>query len=208
MKQVCLIALLMVGAIIEVRGQSTISTNSTPDLQLTMEVIEPRFCERDHLRLRLRLRYFNSGDQPIILYRQSNTIMTYFISKTIADADAEKYEQKYSPMQSPVGLAEPLESERPNPERFIILKPAASYDTTTQADFPFIFDGNSEDASLLRAGRHLLQLRVQTWSERQGVTMSLRERWSSYGYLWTRSIVSQPMMFSIPEHPQVVGCSK
>lgn len=208
MRKAWLIGLLVACAIAETRGQSNIRTNLTPDLVLTMEVIDARFCESDYLRLRLRLRYFNSGDQSVILYRQSNTIVTYFISKNIDEAERENYEQKYSPMQSSVGPSDPVESERPNPERFVILKPAASYDTTTQADFPFIFDGKSKDASLLRPGSHVLQIRVRTWSEQQDVTISLRERWSGYGYLWTSSIVSRPMTFTIAKHPQLVGCSK
>jgi hypothetical protein len=133
--------------------------------------------------------------------------MTYFISKSIVEAHAENYEQKYSPMQSPVGPSDLVESDRPNPERFVILKPSAYYDTITQANFPFLFDGQKQDADLLRPGSHILEIRVRTWSEQEDATMRLRERWSTYGYLWTRSIISQPMMFTIAEHPQVVGCS-
>src|SRR5689334_20612909 len=106
MRRACLIGVLLTcfgWPITEVRGQSNISTNVTPKLQLTTEVIDARFCERDYLRLRLRLQYHNNGDQSIILYRQSNTVLTYFIFKSLHDADVEKYEQKYSPMQSSVG---------------------------------------------------------------------------------------------------------
>lgn len=189
------------------QAQSHISTNLTPQLQLTTEVIDARFCESDHLRLQLRLRYFNSGDQPIILHRQSTTIMTYFISETIEDAEVEKYEQKYSPMQSAVGPSELVDSEKPNERIFVILKPATSYETSTQADFPFIFDGKNKDSNLLRPGRHILQIRVRTWSEQQKTSLSLSELWRIYGYLWTRSVVSRPMTFNIEKHPQVVGCS-
>jgi hypothetical protein len=189
------------------QAQSKTSTSLTPQLQLTTEVIDARFCESDHLRLKLRLRYLNTGDQPIILYRQSTTIMTYFISQTIADAEVEKYEQKYSPMQSAVRPFELVDTEKPNERTFVILNPATSYETATQADFPFIFDGKSKDSSLLRPGRHILQIRVRTWSERQDTSLSLRERWRTYGYLWSRSVVSRPMTFNIEKHPQVVGCS-
>lgn len=179
----------------------------TPQLKLTAEVTDAKFCSSDHLRLQLRLRYFNSGDQLIILHRQSNTIMTYFISKTINDAEAEKFEQKYSPLQSPVGPSEFDEAEAPDEQAFVILKPAASYEVTTNADLPFIFDGTNKDSTLLRPGRHVLQTRVQTWSAPQSVGRSLRERWKNHGYLWTRSMISQPIVFIIPKHPNVVGCS-
>jgi hypothetical protein len=191
----------------QAQAQSKISTNLTPQLQLTTEVIDARFCESDYLRVQLRLRYFNSGDQPVILYRQSTTIMTYFISKTIEHAEEQKYEQKYSPMQSAVDPLEHVDSETPNERTFVILQPATFYETTTQAHFPFISDGKSQDSTLLRPGRHILQIRVQTWSDQQDTTLSLRERWRPYGYLWTRSVVSGPMTFDIEKHPNIVGCS-
>jgi hypothetical protein len=210
MRQTCLMGLLiacLACPIAQIRGQSKFSTNLTPQLQLTTEVIDAKFCESDYLRLQLRLRYFNSGDQPVILYRQSTTIMTYFISKTIDQAEAEKYVQKYSPMQRAVGPSDIVDSEKPNEQTFVILKPATSYSITTQGDFPFIFDGKSKDSNLLHPGRYILQIRVSTWSEQQDLTKRLRERWRTHGYLWTRSVVSRPMTFTIEKHPQVVRCS-
>lgn len=203
-----LLSLLMVCfGCVTAQGQSKISTNLTPQLQLTTEIIDARFCESDYLRLQLRLRYFNSGDQPIILYRQSTTIMTYFISKTFERAEQEKYEQKYSPMQRALGPLEHVDSEKPDERTFVILQPATSYETSTHAHFPFIFDGKSKDSNLLRPGRHILQIRVRTWPEQQDTSLSLRERWRAHGYLWTSSVVSRPMTFSIDKHPNVVGCS-
>ncbi len=95
--------------------------------------------------------------------------MTYFISKTISDADAEKHQQKYSPLQSPVGPSESVDGEAPDGEMVVILKRGASYEVTTNADLPFIFDGKNKDSTLLRPGRHVLQIRVQTWSAPQKV---------------------------------------
>ena len=194
-------------ASLTVGAQSNSPANSAPELQLTTEVIDAKFCEGDYVRLQLRLRYFNSGNQPIILFRQSSTIMTYFISKTINDAERQKYEQKYSPMQAPIGVPELVDSETPDEQAFVILKPAASYEVTTQAHLPFINDAQTEDADLLRPGSHVLEIRVQTWPGQRDVTTKLRERWRAHGHLWTQSIVSQPMVFNIAKRPQIVGCS-
>lgn len=194
-------------ASLTVEAQSNSTANSTPELQLTTEVVDAKFCEGAYLRLQLRLRYFNSGNQPIILSRQSSTIMTYFISKSIDDAERQKYEQKYSPMQAPIGVPEVVDSEAPDEQAFVILKPAASYEVTTQAHLPFIYDAKTEDADLLRPGHHILEIRVQTWPGQRDLTTKLRERWRAHGYLWTQSIISRPMEFNIAKHPQIVGCS-
>jgi len=210
MRQIYLLSLLLAclgWTIVNGQAQSASRPNSTPGLELTTEVVDAKFCESDYLRLQLRLRYFNSGNQPVILSRQSNTIMTYFISQTTSHANREKYEQKYSPMQAAVGIPIPVDTQEPNEQIFVILKPAASYEVTTQAHLPFILDGKDEDSDLLRPGRHVLQIRVRTWSASQEVSIKLRERWRTHGYLWTRSIISRPMTFTIAKHPQVVRCS-
>jgi hypothetical protein len=209
MRQICwlivLVACLGYGTA-KVEGQSNLRVASTPELQLTTEVMAAKFCESDYLRLQLRLRYVNSGAQQVILSRQSNTIMTYFISKTVDDAAREKYEQKYSPMQAPVGVAESVEAEAPDERTFVILKPAGSYEVTTQAHLPFIFNGKDEDSDLLRPGRHVLQIRVQTWPGTKDVIRNLRDRWRAHGYFWSRSIVSRPMVFNIAKSPQIYRC--
>lgn len=189
-----------------VEAQSNLRANATPELQLTSEVIGERFCESGYLRLQLRLRYFNSSNQPVILSRQSNTIMTYFISKTLNDAKKQKYEQKYSPMQSPIGEPEQFDDEPPNEQAFVVLEPAAAYEVTAVAHLPFIYDGTNDDADLLRPGRHVLEIRVQTWLGQQDAATKLRERWRAHGYLWSKSIISRPMIFSIAERPAIVGC--
>jgi hypothetical protein len=173
---------------------------------LTTEVVEARFCETGYLRLELRLKYSNIGNRPLILYRQSNVIMTYFISKNISDALLERYEQKYSPMQSLVGPPEDLDAGRPEEQKFVILAPSAHYEVTAQADLPFIYDGKTEDDDLLGPGRHILEVRVQTWLAPEDVAVKLRERWRTQGFLWTKSVISRPMAFDVAEHPQIVGC--
>ncbi|HEU4511118.1 MAG TPA: hypothetical protein VFR78_22995 [Pyrinomonadaceae bacterium] len=205
MKKTSLLCLMIayLGCPIIFLGQS----KPTSQLQLTTDITDAKFCSSDYLRLQLRLRYFNSGDQPVILYRESNTIMTYFISKTISDADAEKHEQKYSPMQSPVSAPEFRDGEAPDEETFVILEPSASYEVTTNAHLPFIFNGKDKDPDLLRPGRHVLQIRVQTWPAAQNVGAKLRDRWRGHGHLWTQSLISRPVEFNIPKHPSVVGCS-
>jgi hypothetical protein len=210
MRQIHLMSLLVVClgcAILRVQGQSTLSAPSTPELQLTTELIDAEFCGSDYLRLQLRLRYFNNSNQPIILSRQSNAIMTYFISRTVKDAESQKYEQKYSPMQAPVAVPELVDTDALSEQTFVILKPASSYEVTAQADFPFIYDGKDHDPDLLRPGQHILEIRVQTWPAQRDVIAKLRERWGTHGYLWTQSIVSRPMSFNIPERRQVVKCT-
>jgi hypothetical protein len=88
MRLTCSLALFLICLSHSARLQASIITqgnvigaNQMADLRLTTEVLEAKFCSSDYLRLKLRLRYFNSGSEPVILYRQSNSIMTYFISR-------------------------------------------------------------------------------------------------------------------------------
>lgn len=210
MRRIYLMSLLLAClgcAILRVEGQSKRRANSAPELQLTTEVVDAKFCQSDYLRLQLRLRYYNSGNQAIILSRYSNSIRGYFISKSVNDAKREKYEQSYSPMGGWIGLPELDDTEEPNQQEFVILNPGGSYEVTAQADLTFLYDGKDEDPTLLRPGSHVLEIKAGTWPRNQDIATKLRERWRARGYLWTQSIVSQPMTFSIAKSPQVVKCS-
>lgn len=193
-------------AIVKVEGQSNKRTDSKPELQLTTEVEDAKYCESDYLRLQLRLRYYNSGNQAIILSRYSETIWAYFISKSVNDAKRENYEQSYSP--SPWRPSEPsVDTEEPDEQLFVILNPGDSYEVSAPAHFPFLYDGKDDDPSLLRPGNHVLEIRAGTWPGKQDITTKLRERWRVHGYLWTESVRSQPMTFNIAKNPQVVKCA-
>ena len=210
MKRIYLVSLLLTClgcAILRVEGQSNKHANPTPELQLTTEVVGAKFCNSNYLRLQLRLRYYNSGNQTIILSRYSNTIWSYFISKNIIDAKREKYEQSYSPTMGRVDIQESVDTEEPSEEDFVILNPAHSYEVTAQGDLLYVYDGKDEDPSLLRPGNHVLEIKAGTWPGKQDKTPKLRERWSALGYLWTDWIMSQPMTFNIPKTRQVVDCS-
>ena len=202
-----LLAVCLACAIVEARGQSDTIANSTPQLQLTTEVVAARVCESGYLRLELRLRYLNIGNEPLILYRQSTAILTYFISKTIRNAALKKYEQKYSTSGGLIGPPEDLDAETPDEQKFVILNPGAHYEVTGQAHLPFIYDGKTKDSDLLSPGRHILEVGVLTWFAPQDLAVKLRERWRTQGFLWTQSVISQPMAFDVAEHPQVVDCS-
>jgi hypothetical protein len=107
-----------------------------------------------------------------------------------------------------VDVLELVDTEQPDEEHFVILNAADSYEVTAQADFPFLYDGTRENPDLLRPGSYVLEISASTWPGKQDMTQKLRERWSSQCYLWTDSIMSQPMTFTIPKIRQVVDCSK
>ena len=215
MKFICSLTLFLICLCHSARLQTSaitqsnvIGVNQMAGLQLTTEVLDAKFCASDYLRLKLRLRYFNGGSEPVILYRQSDSIMTYFISRDANAAEQEKYEQKYSPLQRRVGSPGSIDTDGPDERTFIILKPGNSFAVTSQADLPFIFDGKNNDEDLLRPGNHVLQIRVRTWQEPSEVADKLRERWRSQGYLWSESLVSRPMLFTVAKNPPVAQCSQ
>ena len=187
--------------------RNVISIRQLADLELTTEVLESKFCARDYIRLKLKLRYFNLGSESVILYRRSDNIMTYFISRDANAAKREKYKQRYSPLQRILGTLESIDSDSPAEQTFVILKPGDSFEVTSQADLPFIYDGTNNDENLLRPGSYVLEIRARTWEGGPELAASLRERWQRHGYLWTKSLISRPMQFNVEKNPTVVRCS-
>jgi hypothetical protein len=58
----------------------------------------------------------------------------------------------------------------------------------------------------LSPGNYVLQLSVLTWHYANASNIEWREKWRQKGHLWTNSVTSQPMSFTVYKNPVVTGC--
>jgi hypothetical protein len=86
--------------------------------------------------------------------------------------------------------------------RFTLLKTGESYEVKDA----FSMKAEDESGKPLRAGTHLLQLLVATWYYPAVSNVEWREKWRDKGYLWSDSLVSDPMPFTVPKRPAVRDC--
>lgn len=179
-------------------------------LRLTTDILGARYCQADEaghrmLNLRLGLHYINAGERPIILWH-SREVDYEYVSRTAADAEAHRYEVNSSLTWITSGPLPDLEADVPGP-LFAILQPGGSYDTDTEIRLSI----GVKDAAALRPGEvplgeHVLQVKVPTWPAGEEMAARLGALWRERGDLWTKSVTSEPMPFTVAD-AAVEDCS-
>lgn len=184
----------------------TVADDANPEeqLQLTTSIVEQRYCSSTSLLLTLRLNFTNVGQQPIILYKDSSVIGRYMVSRNPRAAMRRRYESRVTPSYSLLGSG--VRFDIPDESLFVTLRPGESH-SLEKTIYLSVSDGTGETDYLLRAGNHVLQVAVSTWYHHPELIVGLREQWRQRGFLWTNSITSAPMPFTVDRRRQIVSCS-
>lgn len=164
-------------------------------LRLDAGIVSQERCANGSLKMALTLRYSNTGSEPIILFKYSGSITNYYVSKNVRDAAAGNNEQTVRASIFPTKLDLPVGGAEPDKDFFVVLQPGDTYETRTDT----YVDTTDNDSKPLRAGEHVLQVKVLTWYWHRDSTLldDLRRRWKDIGYLWTRAVTSSPTAFRI-----------
>lgn len=174
-------------------------------LELTTEVINQTYCigdaDLDGVRLRLRLRYRNIGDIPIILHKSSTTIFRIIVRKS-QEGEIENDAQLSVYSSGPWKV-----SESSLKKTFVILQPKAIYETETVTRVFVTRDDAIDIQGAVSGGDHYLQLTIGTWGGTEKAESDLRRKWESHGVLWTNQVRSKPMRFTIARKRAVRDCN-
>lgn len=182
---------------------------AVPNLLLTATVVEQKYCDTTHLRITMRLHFTNTGQRPVILYRYSLAIPRYMVSRNLKEATAKIYVEDVSPMLNPV-MPKIDEAQIPGADSvFVVLQPNETYTPQLEAevDLPFLYDGINMKEDGLRPGNYVLEFMVRAWYDSSELANKLSERWKDFGYLWTKTMKSQPIAFRVERQRPVVQCS-
>lgn len=179
-----------------------------PELILTADIIKQSYCEGDDeldgLNLELRLRYQNAGKQRLILYKGSRYVHHVKVSSSLEDA---KSIVEVSSSITWVTEGEWPVNESSLDSMFVILAPGETYETNTDTRV-FVTRKNVRRriAGSVSPGDHYLQVTIPTWDGSQELADSLGEKWRKRGSLWTESVTSLPMKFTVDSHRSVASC--
>jgi hypothetical protein len=153
----------------------------------------------------LRLQFTNIGKQPLILYKGSSNISRVMISRNEEDAKIRRFEVEASLTQVTSGSRINVKSSSPG-KMFVTLQPDESFETRTIAGVFVARDGSRQISGAVKAGKHVLQIEISTWPESDDLAVKLHQRWRQNGYLWYATVISEPMVFEIPEQRKLENC--
>jgi len=178
-------------------------------LQLTTEIISQRYCaagpDVNTMQLRLRLRYTNTGDQKLIIYKGDKLYYRTVISRHQAEAPIKKYDVDLIHARYSDGQTEHIEGPSPT-KAFIILRPGSIHQIEQTVSVPVMRTTNRRIDGALEAGEHTVRVTVSTWYESKQLAEALRERWQRNGFLWTNTVASIPVRFIVNRQNQVSPC--
>jgi hypothetical protein len=143
----------------------------------------------------------NVGQRSLILYKNSSVIGRYEVSRGV---NSERYEMDVSPMKTL--FASGLRSDAPDESLFVTLLPRQSHSLDLEFQLA-IDDGTKATKRFLRAGDHVLRIAVWTWYYSPASARDFRTRWRKRGFLWSETVRSLPMTFSVEKQPKISICS-
>jgi hypothetical protein len=179
------------------------------NLQLTASIAGQRYCavnaNVDALQLTLRMKYTNTGNRKLILYKGNRLFYQIFVSRSGEDVLARKTELRTTHSRYFDEQPEKIISSSPG-SVFTTLSPGASYVTQQVISLPVARDGNGLFNVSIPAGEHILNVSASTWYESQKIAMQLRERWRTRGYLWSDPLSSNSVAFIVDKNSTPVAC--
>lgn len=178
-------------------------TSEPPSLDFTMIQVGKRYCCGNQLMLDVKLTFRNVGTERLLLARDK-VISRIFVSRSPEEMRANSYVSSASNMFS---LGEnKIDLATPDTSIFVALDPGELYESEKMAIGPFglsvVFDERGANRGLV-PGEYYLQVEAITFPflmDEKKVD-ELREQWKSHGYLYTESLKSSPMRFTVDEHP-------
>jgi hypothetical protein len=175
-------------------------------MQLSTTILKQEYCDRDHIRLKLRLRFTNVGSEILVVYRHSLAISRQMISRSYNDALEHRYLKEIEPFVDPI-LPQPADAVTPDDGLFVTLKPGETHEVDNDVNV-LAFDSSRKSADLLRPGHYFPQITVPTWWFSRESADRLRDRWREHGFLWTQDLTSLPSPIDVEKSPKVVNCSQ
>ena len=182
---------------------------ASPPLRLEMRLRKQSYCrrmDRMNVNLEVQLRFTNTGEEPLILYRKCDRALRVSRSATASDVAAGKYEEslEITPDFFYPHIVTGKEAFPPQ-DSFMILRPGESYFLNSAVGFAYCVVAR-RDCQALTEGEHYLQVVYATWKEPLQVAKQLSALWRPFGSLWYKPVVSEPMAFVITGQQSLEPC--
>ncbi len=172
--------------------------NPASSLQLTASIVSQRYCKEDgdydSLGLKLRLRFKNVGNQKVILYKGSKSVIRTTVGPSIEDVESGRL---LSDIRFSVYTQGGYKIDTLSPgQAFIILPPNGTFEKETET--VVMVAKKAEAGAVLPGGKYYVQVTVSTFPETEDLARELLGRWAQSGVLWFDKISSQPIRLNVP----------
>jgi hypothetical protein len=174
-------------------------------LRLDLEVISQRYCNGDSevgtLQLKSKLRFTNTGQRPLLLFKGAGMISRVIVASTADGGARPELDMLVTTISDSSHAMH--RTDRPG-TNFVTLHTNKAFETDGLVAIPFR-RAETRIASLI-PGLYFLQVSAETWPDSRQPGTVLREHWKAFGYLWLDSVTSRPLAVTIDRNPTIVSC--
>lgn len=150
--------------------------------------------------VRIKLTLSNISSKPIIIQKDYLSVPYSVIAISLKDFKKEKY---ISEVSSFFTLQfNTLGESSPPSEKFVILMPSEVFST----EFDDLIYQNDLKTKM-NEGNYYLGYSIVIWGGQVWAGKEIRERWKDFGYLWTDSIFTGPILLTVAKPKTIDKCS-
>ena len=178
-------------------------------LELAVNKVSQTYCEADDelasLRIRSNLRFTNTGQNPLILWKGSGLIERVLVAQTNEEARAKRYIRQFSIMTITTAQHFDLKVGSNPTDSFQVIRPGDSWEQVGEPSVPVArVESNIYGLS---PGKYVIQVDVAAWPETDEIGKILSNRWEKWGVLWTQPVIrSSPVPIVVVKNPKVKDC--
>jgi hypothetical protein len=192
-------------------GWSQINLTKNSPLQLRARLVGQYYCHQPgsdqvEVVLKLELKFANTGDDSVILYRKCDRLLRLSRGRTLSDAVAGKYEDSsfFSETFTVPHIVSGTETIPPQ-NYFVIIPPGEPYFLNTILSFSYCLQPR-KGCSTMEPGEHYAQAVYATWMDTLLVGKRLRKVWEPFGYLWFEALSLEPLRFEVATPTSIGIC--
>lgn len=175
-----------------------LSSKLFAQVKLVTEVIGKEYSKADFelqaISLKLKLKFTNQSDAPILIYKSGFDISHIWVAKNIEYLATRSFEQSSS---QTVIKANIPNIEKLSIKNFVILLKNEKYETSATVRLFVPYNSAEKIVGDVSKGNHALQIQFYNWDWTKEESRIKQSELETYGNLLMKSIVSEPMNFTI-----------
>ena len=173
-------------------------------LVLSTRIMDRKYPAADRVELKLQLRFTNTGRHPRILYRPALLLYKTAVFEDVEPSNRDAFAEVagISVVPHPYSSIPSEEMRKTRPTSDLIVIPPRGTHEMEQLITVRIRSRIRKQSNGANDDRYQLTVKVSTWNaSEQKLAAELCRKWRRLGVLWSETIESDPMSFTVERTP-------
>ncbi len=166
-----------------------IGFSHSDSIKVMSKVLQVSWCSKSNLKMDLELKFFNDGDTPVIISKNSGMIIPRFIIQSTLNDDRRKIIIDATQTPNISNLISMRVNDFNSLNDFIIIEPK-NYYVTNKTIYASL--GKKSAEKIVEKKNISLITYSRMWFDADALIAPLRSKWLHKGFLWSESLIAAP----------------